>query len=49
MLNFSKPMHTLIPYNTSPERNYWKFLRKVTRSWSYESDPLWASKVTRLS
>ena len=30
------------------ERN-WRFLRKVTRSWSYESDPLWSSKVTRLS
>ena len=27
----------------------WRFLRKVTRSWSYESDPLWSSKVTRLS
>ena len=27
----------------------WRFLRKVTRLWSYESDPLWSSKVTRLS
>ena len=28
---------------------YWKFLRKVTRSFSFESDPPFLSKVTRLS
>lgn len=27
----------------------WKFLRKVTRSFSFESDPPFLSKVTRLS
>lgn len=27
----------------------WKFRRKVTRSFSFESDPPFLSKVTRLS
>ena len=27
----------------------WKFLRKVTRSFSFESDPSFLTKVTRLS